>query len=125
MDFRDLAATLGQWWHSVDMRAMTATWAGESVAVRFEVCGTCDGRGEYVNPSIDSHGIGREEMDELGEEFMDDYRSGMYNITCATCKGVRVVPVPTDPQVLAELREYQDDAASDARMNRMESGIYN
>ena len=124
MDFRDSAAALGQWWDSVDMRAMTATWAGESVAVKFEVCATCDGRGEYVNPSIDSHGIGREEMDELGPEFMDDYRSGMYNITCATCDGVRVVPVPTDSQVLAELQESQENAAMWARVNRMESGIY-
>ena len=125
MDFRDLAAALGQWWDSVDMRSMTAMWAGESVEVVFAVCPTCDGRGQYVNPSIDSNGLSREDIDELGPEFMDDYLTGMYDITCETCRGRHIVPVPTDSQVLAELQESQEDAAMWARVNRMESGIYN
>ena len=131
MDSRDIAAAVGQWWGVIDHRAMTAEWEGETratwlrspVAVRFEVCPTCDGRGLYVNPSIDSHGISGEEMYELGPDFMEDYRSGMYDITCVTCEGQRVVPVPTDPEVLAEMRAWQDDEAMWARVNRMEAGF--
>jgi len=116
MDFRDLAAALGQWWDSVDMRSMRAMWSGESVEVAFAVCPTCDGRGQYVNPGIDSNGLSREDMDELGEEFMEDYFSGGYDIMCATCKGQRVVPVPTDPEVIEELQAMEESRYETAMM---------
>jgi hypothetical protein len=45
-----------------------------------------------VNPSIDAHGIGAEEMDELGDDFREDYLSGVYDVRCAECGGERVVP---------------------------------
>ena len=87
----------------------------EYFPVHFEVCTTCEGRGSYVNPSIDSHGISREEMDENGPEFMEDYFSGMYDITCEHCRGNRVIPVPDEEQhqrVLDEMEQsrYEDYA---------------
>jgi hypothetical protein len=108
MDIREYAHE-GRWWGSIDGLTATSKDAhydsdenvviseGDTVPIRFEVCNVCDGRGEYVNPSIDSHGITRDEMDDLGEEFFDDYRSGVYNIPCGLCKGDRVVPVPSVP----------------------------
>jgi len=62
---------------------MTKKWA---------VCPTCRGNGTHVNPSIDAHGITGEEMAELGEDFREDYVSGVYDIPCNECGGMRVVP---------------------------------
>ena len=107
MDIRD-TATEGRWWASID--GLTATSKdshydddenviiseGDTVPIRFDVCNVCEGRGEYVNLTIDSHGITGEEMNKLGEDFFEDYRSGVYNVPCELCKGDRVVPVPTD-----------------------------
>jgi hypothetical protein len=55
------------------------------------VCPTCEGEGKHVNPSIDSHGISREEFDE-DPDFEEAYFSGAYDVTCVECKGQRVVP---------------------------------
>jgi hypothetical protein len=108
VDSRDMAAAVGQWWTAMagDFKAVMQ-YTEEIVDVKFEVCSVCEGRGEYVNPSIDSHGISREEMDDLGPEFQDDYFSGVYNMTCVRCHGQRVVPVPTDPRVLKEVLDYE------------------
>lgn len=59
---------------------------------KFEICGTCQGRGSHVNPSIDAHGISREEFDE-DPDFRESYMSGMYDVSCYECHGGRVVPV--------------------------------
>ena len=125
MDIRN-TATEGRWWASIN--GLTATSKdphydsdenvviseGMDIPIRFEVCNVCDGRGEYVNPSIDSHGITRDEMDDLGEDFFEDYRSGFYNIPCGLCKGDRVVPVPTDP---SHARALNESARYDSEYN--------
>tara|TARA_B100000749_G_scaffold278219_1_gene268489 strand:- start:880 stop:1332 length:453 start_codon:yes stop_codon:yes gene_type:complete len=59
--------------------------------IKWVVCTICDGRGEYINPSIDSHGLTREDFDE-DPEFADDYRSGFYNMPCGLCQGRSVQP---------------------------------
>ena len=108
MDIREYAYE-GRWWRSTtgftaiskdehyDSDENVVIEAGEEVSTHFEVCYVCDGRGAYVNPSIDSHGISGEEMAELGYEFKDDYLSGVYDITCSLCEGTRVIPVPNTP----------------------------
>jgi len=118
-DIRDYASE-GRWWASIDgLTAISKDSHYDSdenivirestkVPIRFEVCNICEGRGEYVNPAIDSHGITGEEMDELGEDFFDDYRSGIYNIPCGLCKSDRVVPVPTDASHARALNESGD-----------------
>ena len=58
---------------------------------KFEVCGTCEGEGTHVNPSVDSHGISQEEFDE-DPDFREKYMSGQYDVTCNECRGLRVVP---------------------------------
>ena len=119
-DPRDIA-TVGQWWDrgSIDPRGMTARLLGYVVEIKFEACGLCAGRGSYVDPSIDAHGITREEMAELGPEFAENYRGGMYDVTCGLCGGARVVPVPTSETVRGvvwdlEGSRYEDEAQSAA-----------
>lgn len=57
----------------------------------FAVCSTCRGKGTHVNPSIDAHGITREEFDD-DPGFREDYFSGVYDVQCYECHGQRVVP---------------------------------
>ena len=52
------------------------------IPIKFEVCDTCRGSGHYVNPSIDSHWISGEELDDLGPEFLED-RPGI--MKCEVC----------------------------------------
>ena len=51
----------------------------------------CQGRGQYINPSIDSHGLSSEDFDR-DPDFKDDYLSGVYNMTCELCGGRAVEP---------------------------------
>ena len=55
------------------------------------VCGRCDGKGTHVNPAVDGDGWTREEMDEQGPEFFEDYMGGVYDVTCHECRGRNVV----------------------------------
>jgi hypothetical protein len=86
---------------------------------KFDVCGTCDGKGKHVNPSIDSEGITGSEMEELGPEFMEDYMGGVYDVPCAECGGQRVVPVVdedrADKKCLDAFREWQEAEWEHAR----------
>lgn len=107
MDKRENAYE-GRWWDGIDGFVAISTdfhyddnegaviKAGERIPVRFSVCPICEGRGEYVNPAIDSHGITGEEMAEFGDEFKEDYRSGVYDVRCEGCEGRSTIPVPTN-----------------------------
>lgn len=59
---------------------------------KFEVCGTCEGRGTHVNPSIDGNGLSREDFDQ-DPDFEEAYFRGDYDVQCRTCHGEKVVPV--------------------------------
>ena len=109
-----------------DPRAMTITveWEhddGESEPVvhehtfpaKFEVCGTCDGRGTHVNPSIDAGGITQQEFDD-DPQFRADYFGGAYDVKCAECHGQRVKPeidtvrvAAGSPEVKAAWKAYR------------------
>lgn len=95
-DYRDVAAQFRGVLVDVDSKRMVGYFEdgdGERHAVRlhFEVCGTCNGRGSYVNPSIDSHGLSREDFDD-DPDFAEDYFRGVYDVACNECGGARVVP---------------------------------
>lgn len=62
---------------------------------RYDVCGTCNGRGQVVNPSIDENGLTQADFDE-DPDFRVEYCRGTYDITCPECDGLRVVLVPED-----------------------------
>lgn len=112
---------------------------GEEITVdlpaKFEVCTRCRGEGRHTNPSIDGNGITASEMDEMGDDFREDYMRGVYDIACTTCKGARVVAVLdlsrcTKAQKLAYRRHQRQeevwsrDDASEARLRAMEAGDY-
>lgn len=102
------------WWDGIDGLDAYANeasrWALEDVGidpaapirVRFEVCPLCDGRGRHVNPSIDAHGLTREDFDE-DPDFAESYFRGDYDETCNLCRGEKVVPVPLDREVALAL----------------------
>ena len=118
MDIREYAHN-GRWW--ADLNGFTATSKnshydsnenvvireGESVPVRFTVCPVCDGRGNYVNPAIDSHGLTRDDFD-ADPDFYEDYRSELYHIRCEGCEGRATIPVPTNEMHVNALSATQE-----------------
>ena len=82
--------------------------ADEAISVSFVVCPVCQGRGNYVNPAIDSHGLTRDDFD-ADPDFYEDYRSGVYNIRCEGCEGRTTIPVPTNETHILALRATQED----------------
>jgi hypothetical protein len=100
---------------------------------KMEVCPRCNGEGTHVAPGIDDNGITASEMDELGDDFREDYMSGHYDVTCTVCHGKNVVPVPDLTRASAAVKrawkehqkaeaEYQRDYESEAWLRRAESG---
>ncbi len=90
---------------------------GWVVPVKYAVCETCEGRGTHVNPSIDAHGIGAEEWaNDWDDEEREAYHSGRYDVSCAECKGVRVVEVldeeRAESEVIAAWNQWQRDSWS-------------
>jgi len=83
--------------------------------LRYQTCGSCQGRGKHVNPSVDSHGISAYEFDE-DPDFRDDYFSGTYDVTCYECKGERVSLAidekRTAPEALKAAEEFFEGEAS-------------
>lgn len=67
-----------------------------TIAVRYKICETCEGRGSHVNPGIDEHGLSRDDFDEQGPEFEEDYFSGVYDVRCYDCDGERAVAIPDE-----------------------------
>lgn len=59
---------------------------------KWQVCHICEGRGKHVNPSIDCNGLSKEDFDR-DPDFMEEYLSGVYDITCNNCRGRNVEPV--------------------------------
>ncbi len=80
---------------------------------RKEVCPSCWGTGTHVNRAIDGNGITGSEMDELGDEFFEDYMSGVYDVPCEECNGQNVVDVVdevrADPVILEKYQENLND----------------
>lgn len=138
MDRRDEAAEFGPSHEAFDEQHMTLSYLvtdddGEELSIalpaKFEVCSLCEGRGKHVNPSIDAHGISREEFDE-DPDFEQDYRSGAYDVDCYVCHGKRVEPVIDEDNLTAKQKEdlklvrkaledeanYRDLVAAERRM---------
>lgn len=108
MDRRDYAAT-NRWWTDINEGHQMALvvmddvpdWVdsydsdeeGFWVPFRWEVCCSCNGKGRYVNPSIDRNGLTEEDFAEMGDDFTEGYFGGTYDVTCEECRGQRVSPV--------------------------------
>jgi len=141
-DARTTAARRGNWYEAIDKRKMTATVSytryededGEEceeevsidVPFRYEVCGTCNGKGTHVNPSIDASGYGSYDDDcdyYEDEDGGDPYTAGHYDVTCYECKGEKVVPVinreACNQAQLAALEAIEEKARDDAEYDTM------
>lgn len=97
----------------------------EWIPVKWELCGTCDGRGKHVNPSIDSNGLSREDFDE-DPGFREDYFSGVYDVVCAECNGRTTALVVDDEKATKAQKDSIDEFFADQRESRaiyrMETG---
>jgi hypothetical protein len=101
--------------------------------IAYEVCSRCSrcsGKGRHVNPSIDGHGLSREDF-EQDPDFEESYFAGHYDVTCEQCSGARVTPDLTvdEDKLTAEQRdalsfvgERERSRADDLRTMRMEAG---
>lgn len=72
---------------------------------RHEVCHDCDGHGTHLRTSIRNHAYTSEEFNEsFDDEGRKEYfrHGGMYDQTCETCKGLRVIPVVAEDQLSTE-----------------------
>jgi hypothetical protein len=56
----------------------------------YEICWRCQGHGVH---DAWSGGMSAMDMAEEGQDFIDDYRAGAYNVTCTVCHGQRVLAV--------------------------------
>ena len=127
-DHRVIAGQSGSWYESIDTQRMTAIASfidedePREIPFKWEVCGTCEGRGRHVSPSIDCNGISGETFRE-DPDFHQDYMNGLYDVPCAECNGRRVVPEPAleehveafEAWVESEL-DYQRICAAERRM---------
>lgn len=88
------------------------------------VCPTCKGTGSHVNPSVDMNGLSQEDFDD-DPGFREDYFGGVYDVTCNTCGGKRVIPEPADNNDEQDLMLYEnavDEDMVDARTVAREMG---
>ncbi len=90
---------------TLELETEDGDWLEVEFPAVMEVCGTCNGKGSHVNPSIDSEGISREEF-EQDPDFEEAYFEGRYDQTCNECSGLRVVP-EVDEEKLNELQKTQ------------------
>lgn len=100
---------------------------GSAVPARIKSAGNSSG----LPAAVKRHGrkpLGKRaaSMDEFREDpdFCDDYRAGVYNVTCEECHGRNVVDVIDTERMPAEAREalygwWQEEAA-DRRYSEME-----
>jgi len=114
-DYRD-TAHLNVWWKSynediLQAEAKEGIFDEDVIAFEFIVCPTCRGKGSYVNPSIDSHGITSDEWNEWEPEERSDYMSGAYDVICGCCGGKRVVPEPIEEDQIKQLQEHFNELA--------------
>ena len=116
-----------KWFSNFDERTMTVTmrWEdedGDRIPVKYEICGTCDGKGKHVNPSIDSHGLSAEDFAE-DPDFAEDYFSGTYDVPCAECGGQRVALVVDEdratPEQQKKVTDFFIEEAADRRTRMM------
>lgn len=89
---------------------------------RWRICGQCEGRG---TSSAYLGAFTRDDFEEEGPEFVEDYMAGRYDRACETCEGSgKVLEVDRKKAKAMGLLERWDrqeaDDAADRETNRME-----
>ena len=96
----------------------------------FQVCSDCKGHGTVLNEAMRYHAYTYEDEEMHDPEFLEEYfkPGGMYDVTCSTCKGMRVEKVvdakamltAEQKEALEAMHEREQDDAEYDRMCRME-----
>lgn len=77
------------------------------------VCPSCEGRGTTLIPGMRGHAYTHDQLDELGEDFIDEMMSGVYDTVCNECQGKRITATPIvsdlSEQDLARLEAHYED----------------
>lgn len=88
---------------------------------KYEVCHTCHGKGKS---SAYLGAFTYDDMEEMGEDFRQDYMRGEYDRACDTCKGDRVELVidrdNNSPEVLDAYDKYQEEESAYRQLVNME-----
>jgi len=89
------------------------------------VCPACKGEGTHLTETLRGHAYTQADIEEMGyeefDEYMDDMRAGVYDQTCGTCNGLRVVDSLTESAVEnAEWQAWLRDAYETEHIYEME-----
>lgn len=71
-----------------------------SLPCRWEICYQCHGEG---TSSAYLGAFTADEMDEMGDDFLDGYRSGLYDRSCDVCEGSGKIRVVDQRRLSADL----------------------
>jgi len=122
----DRRETNQKWYYSFDEKRMVIILKEEpeegevnEVPAKYEVCGTCNGKGSHVNPSIDSNGLSAEDFAE-DRDFEEMYFSGGFDVSCNECKGNKVVPEVNWDSLTQEEKDHVTQIIDDHYAYQME-----
>lgn len=93
----------------------------KELPVKWCICGQCEGHGKS---SAYLGAYTQDEMDEAGEDFIEDYFAGNYDRTCESCNGSGKVQEPDYERMTtadaAAFRKQEWDAGESDRIQAME-----
>jgi hypothetical protein len=98
------------------------------VSVYKVVCYTCHGSGKVLCDGLRGVAFTQSEMDDMDDDFEDDYFGGRYDVGCPVCGGDNVVDETkfTDPAIHEEWEAYLSawfqDIATDRAVRFAENG---
>jgi hypothetical protein len=85
----------------------------------WKVCPDCEGNGKVLNSAFRGQVIEPELASD--PEFMEEMSCGVYDVSCPTCGGLRVVE---DSPEAEALRESAEEWAAEIRRESMMLGEY-
>lgn len=93
---------------------------------KYEVCPSCHGKGKS---SAYLGAFTQDDMDEMGEDFRDDYMRGEYDRACDECAGERVILVVdrdnNSPEFLDAYDKWEEEKYQTQRLYEMENAHMN
>jgi predicted methyltransferase len=85
---------------------------------KWVICSRCDGHNRSTaHVEADGGGITASEMAELGDDFREDYMSGVYDRPCPHCEGGKVKIADTSQMTKAQRREYRAQMQADREID--------
>jgi hypothetical protein len=76
---------------------------------KYTICEICEGKGKHTNPSIDGNGLTSSDVEDWDDDTWENYRGGLYDVSCWLCKGERVVEIiDTDAANMTKAKTFAD-----------------